>query len=64
MGDEGGYGIRFIHASVGDVIHSVNRAVNAFKESERIDTMRQRMMQIDNSWGNSAQRYIDVYQSI
>ncbi len=64
MGDEGGYGIRFIHASVGDVIHSVHRAVAVFNEPDTINGMRTRMMQIDNSWDNSAQKYIDVYNSI
>ncbi len=64
MGDEGGYGIRFIHASVGDIIHSVTRAVAAFSKPDTINQMRKRMMQIDNSWDNSAQKYIDVYESL
>lgn len=64
MGDEGGYGIRFIHASVGDIIHSVSRAVKVFGEKDNLNLMRQRMMKIDNSWDNSAQHYIDVYQSL
>jgi starch synthase len=64
MGDEGGYGIRFIHASVGDIIHSVTRAVNVYKESDTINSMRKRMMQIDNSWDTSAQHYIDIYESL
>jgi len=64
MGDEGGYGIRFIHASVGDIIHSVSRAVAVYNEPDSINAMRTRMMQIDNSWDNSAQHYIDVYQNL
>jgi len=64
MGDEGGYGIRFTHASVGDIIHSVSRAVNVFNEPDVLNLMRQRMMQIDNSWDNSAQQYINVYQNL
>ena len=64
MGDEGGYGIRFIHASVGDVIHSVQRAVNVYKERDAVNTMRKRMMKIDNSWDKSAEKYIEVYQSL
>lgn len=62
MGDEGGYGIRFIHASVGDVIHSIHRAAAVYKETDTLNMMRIRMMAIDNSWDNSAQQYIDVYQ--
>lgn len=64
MGDEEGYGIRFIHASVGDIIHAVSRAVNVFGKPDDLDAMRKKMMQIDNSWDNSAQRYIDVYKSL
>jgi starch synthase len=64
MGDEGGYGIRFTHATVGDIIHAVTRAVNAFNEPDALALMRQKMMQIDNSWDNSAQHYTDVYQSL
>jgi starch synthase len=62
MGDEGGYGIRFIHASVGDVIHSVHRAAAVYKQTDTLNQMRIRMMEIDNSWDNSARQYISVYQ--
>lgn len=63
MGDEGGYGIRFNHASVEDVVYSVHRAVHVYLgESERVDWMRRRVMEIDNSWDTSAQHYIDVYR--
>jgi starch synthase len=64
MGDEGGYGIRFIHASVGDVIHSIHRAAAVYKDTGTLNNMRTRMMQVDNSWDNSAQHYIDVYRNL
>jgi starch synthase len=64
MGDVGGYGIRFNHATVNDVLYSINRAVNVYQDKDAINTMRTRMMEIDNSWDNSAQRYIDVYESL
>jgi starch synthase len=64
MGDEDGYGIRFIHASVGDIIHSVTRAVAVFNEADTLNTLRKRMMQVDNSWDNSTQKYIDLYESL
>jgi starch synthase len=63
MGDEGGYGIRFNHASVGDIIHSISRAVDVYK-NERLTDMRKYMMAIDNSWDNSALQYIEVYSSL
>ena len=64
MGDEGGYGIRFNHASVGDIIYSIGRAVNVYKDKEALQQMRTLMMEVDNSWDVSAQRYIDVYTSL
>jgi starch synthase len=64
MGDVGGYGIRFNHATVNDVLYSINRAVNVYQDKDAMNTMRTRMMEIDNSWDNSAQRYIDVYESL
>jgi len=63
MGDEGGYGIRFNHASVGDIIHSISRAVNVYKD-EKLAPMRRYMMAIDNSWDNSALQYLEVYSSL
>jgi starch synthase len=64
MGDYDGYGIRFIHASIADIQHAVSRAVNVYEDQGRINDMRSRMMAIDNSWHNSAQQYIDVYNGL
>jgi starch synthase len=64
MGDKDGWGIRFNHASVGDVVYSVNRAVELYGDTERLNNMRQHMMQIDHSWEHAVQQYIDIYQSL
>ncbi len=65
MGDEDGYGIRFLHASVGDLLHAIYRAIDLFyNEPAKLKKMREKMMKIDNSWDTSAQQYIDVYQSL
>jgi starch synthase len=64
MGDENGYGIRFNHASVTDINHSIGRAVDVFYDPKNLNNMRKRMMAIDNSWDKSAQQYIDIYESI
>lgn len=63
MGDEGGYGIRFIHASVEDLVYSISRAVDVYWNKDKLNYMRGRMMSMDNSWENSAQQYIDVYNN-
>ncbi len=65
MGDFQGWGIRFNHASVGDITYSVNRAVDLFyDDAEQLDWMRTRMMGIDNSWENSVKQYISVYEEL
>jgi starch synthase len=65
MGDEGGWGIRFNHASVGDLVYSVSRAVGLYYDRpEQLEAMRIQMMTIDNSWEASVNQYIELYQSI
>ncbi|MGI8952099.1 MAG: glycogen synthase [Chitinophagaceae bacterium] len=64
VGDFNGWGIRFNHATVGDVTYSVGRAINIYKNKEQLSKMRNRMMKIDNSWENAVQQYINVYESL
>jgi starch synthase len=64
MGDENGYGIRFLHASVHDVQHAISRAVEVYQDKQAMTAMRKRMMQVDNSWDNSAAHYIEVYSTL
>jgi starch synthase len=63
FGEEGGYGICFNDASVGDITQSVYRAVQLYKQKEKVEEIVQTIMQIDFSWENSAGRYISVYNS-
>lgn len=65
MGDWQGTGIRFDQASVGDITYSVGRAIDLYNNKPDLYTwMRGHMMTIDHSWDNSAQQYIDLYQSM
>ena len=64
MGDAGGYGIRFNHASVGDITYSIERGVNVYNDDRHFNWMRKRMMLADNSWDKSAQQYLDLYSSL
>jgi starch synthase len=61
FGDPGGYGICFNNATVWDITYSIHRAVELYKQQERIDEIRNTIMQIDFSWENSAGRYIELY---
>jgi starch synthase len=60
-GDKGGYGIRFIHASVQDLTHSVWRSVELFNQQTMLQEIRQTMMQLDFSWETSVRAYLDLY---
>jgi len=63
-GDEGGYGIRFTYAAVGDVTQAIWRAVELYKDEERLKEIRQQMMQLDFSWETSVKQYIELYKSL
>lgn len=65
MGEWQGWGIRFNHASVGDLVQSIGRAIDLFyNNAEHLSWMRKRMMSIDNSWQNAVQQYLNVYSSL
>src|SRR4029078_5569198 len=54
LGEWQGWGIRLTHASIGDIVHAVSRAVALFyDDKEGMSGMPKHMMQIDNSWQNS-----------
>ncbi|MEO7800714.1 MAG: glycogen synthase [Ginsengibacter sp.] len=63
FGEEGGYGICFDQASVGDMTQSIFRAVELYKQPAKFDELRNFVMQIDNSWENIAGTYISLYES-
>ena len=62
--DEGGYGIRFSHATEEDTCQAINRAMTLYADSARFEKMQQRMMSLDFSWDRSAAQYIDLYHNL
>ncbi|MDB5149030.1 MAG: glycosyltransferase [Mucilaginibacter sp.] len=64
FGDEGGYGIRFIQASVQDICHSVFRAKQLYKDAAKMQQLRKQMMALDFSWTRSTQQYTELYESL
>jgi starch synthase len=64
MGDPDGFGIRFNHASVSDIVYSIGRGVAVYKDTKQIKKMRTHMMQIDHSWESTVAAYVDVYESV
>ncbi|MEP6594942.1 MAG: glycogen/starch synthase [Ginsengibacter sp.] len=61
FGDPGGYGICFNDATVGDITYSIYRAVELYKQPQQLNEIVEHIMQIDNSWENSAGLYIELY---
>lgn len=64
MGDWQGFGIKFNHASVQDIVHSVQRAVSIYNDKETLNNMRKHMMQLDHSWESTVEQYISLYESL
>ena len=64
MGEEEGFGIRFNNASVRDIYHSVERAIEVYQNPKQILWMRKYMMAIDHSWESVIDNYENVYRQI
>ena len=65
MGDDGGYGICFNHASVEDISHSIDRAIALFSnQPTQMNHFRKLMMGFDFSWNKAAQLYLDLYKTL
>ncbi|TWR29695.1 glycogen synthase [Mucilaginibacter pallidiroseus] len=64
FGDDGGYGIRFEQANADDIYASINRAVVVYQDSKKMLQLRKKMMALDFSWQQSAQEYINLYESL
>jgi starch synthase len=64
MGDDGGYGIRFMQFSQDDLLYALNRAVKLYKDKEKLPLLQQRAVALDFSWEASAQAYIDLYTKL
>ena len=64
FGEEGGYGVCFNQATVGDILHGMSRAISLFADEAALHKVRLRMMAVETSWEKSALDYINLYLSI
>lgn len=63
FGDEGGFGIRFTHASSRDIVMSVHRAVQLYYDhNDYFQLMRKHSMHIDHSWESANKQYSEIYK--
>jgi starch synthase len=63
-GDYEGFGIRFNHASVDDVVLSTHRALQLYHNQAFFQFIRKRIMSFNNSWEISQDRYEQIYWAI
>jgi starch synthase len=64
MGDPGGFGIRFLHASENDIVHAIERAIRVYGDKTQMKKMITTCMQIDHSWESVVKEYKSIYESI
>ncbi len=64
FGEKGGYGICYNYASVPDITHAIYRAVELYRDKEKLKQLRTQMMQLDFSWETSVKQYIAVYENL
>lgn len=64
LGEHGGYGFTHVHATVGDVTHAVYRAVQLYRDTDRLQEVRKTMMELDFGWQQSAGHYTDLYRTL
>lgn len=62
--EENGYGICFEEASVDGIINAVSRAIEIYKNSTQMQLLRNRMMNLNYSWHQSATQYINLYNNL
>jgi len=59
-----GFGIRFDHATVNDICIGVDRAIELFNDTEKLNDLRKKVMELHHSWDTSAKKYLDLYESL
>jgi starch synthase len=64
MGDAGGFGIKFLHATETDIVYSIGRAIEVYENKKQMKSMIQIAMQIDHSWESVIASYKKVYESV
>ncbi len=61
---DGGFGFCHDQCSTHDVMHSIQRAKDLYKNKKAFNQIRKQIMQIDHSWNKAANDYVELYQSL
>ncbi|PKD20621.1 glycogen synthase [Salegentibacter salinarum] len=62
--EDGGFGFSHSEASENDILQTITRAIEFYKDVPKFKKTRKYIMSIDHSWDVSAQQYIDLYNSL
>ncbi len=63
IGDDG-FGISFIQDNVKDIVYSLHRAKELYKNKNAFNVVREKIMNLNFSWSNSAKLYSKLYKKI
>ncbi|MBO5396648.1 MAG: glycogen synthase GlgA [Clostridia bacterium] len=63
-GDNEGNGFVFEDYNAHDMLHTIRRALEGYKDKDGWAILRKRAMECDYSWGRSANEYIRLYKSL
>ncbi len=64
IGDPDGRGLTFNHLSADDALIAMHRAMEAYHNQAYFAELRERVMNVNFSWEQSAQQYIDLYHEV
>ena len=59
-----GTGVKFGPYTASALAAAIHRALDLYADPARLDEVRRRGMKANHSWGVSAQRYEELYQSL
>ncbi|SFL30579.1 glycogen synthase GlgA [Halanaerobium salsuginis] len=59
-----GTGFSFSNYNAHDMLHTIERAINFYQDEDLWHDLVQRVMKLDYSWHNSAQKYLSLYKNL
>lgn len=63
ISETNGYGIRFNNPDIGDIVHSMYRAVNLYADKELLEDIRTKITSLNFSWEIAVKQYLKIYNN-
>ncbi len=64
ISEKNGFGICHQEITVPSIVNAVNRAIELYTDQKKYKNIQKQIMALDHSWNNSAQTYINLYNSL